>query len=101
MSGDPVRGFKPACTLPWSAISPRNAPLAVTACYRSGLLQIDAGALCGVDKGKLWISSRWVQTTTAPAPQKDKTTDCRELQTEAYAATRGLPAPCEPDSPAQ
>jgi hypothetical protein len=99
LSGDSARGFKPACTLPWSAVSPKNAPLAVAACFRGGLLQIDTDAVCGVGKGKLWISSRWVVTTAKPAP-KDKAAGCQRLETGAYAATRSLPGPCVPANPA-
>jgi hypothetical protein len=98
LSGDSVRGFKPACTLPWSAISPTNAPLAIAACFRGGLLQIDTEAVCGAGKGRLWISSRWVVTTAKSAP-KDKGADCGQLQTSAYAATRALPHSCVPGTP--
>jgi hypothetical protein len=100
LSGDSVHGFKPACTLPWSAINPKNAPLAITACFRGVLLQIDTDAVCGAGKGRLWISSRWVVTTAKPAP-KDNAAGCRQLQTDAYAATRTLPAPCVPNSAAK
>jgi hypothetical protein len=100
MSGDSTHGFKPACTLPWSSISPKNAPIAVAACFRGGLLQIDTDALCGARKGRLWVSSRWV-VTTAKAEPKDKSAGCQQLQTNAYAATRTLPAPCVPDSAAK
>jgi hypothetical protein len=98
LSGDSVHGFKPACTLPWSAINPKNTPLAVAACFRSGLLQIDTDAVCGAGKGKLWISSRWVVTTAKAAP-KDNAAGCQQLQTSAYAATRTLPGPCAPSPP--
>lgn len=100
LSGDSVHGFKPACTLPWSAISPRNAPLAIAACFRGGLLQIDSDVVCGAGKGRLWISSRWVITTAKSAP-KDQAAGCQQLQTSAYAATRTLPAPCVPSSAAK
>jgi hypothetical protein len=100
LSGDSARGFKPACTLPWSAISPKNTPLAIAACFRGGLLQIDTDAVCGAGKGKLWISSRWVITTAKPSP-KDKAAGCQQLETGAYAATRALPGPCVPASPAK
>jgi hypothetical protein len=100
MSGDSVHGYKPACTLPWTAISPKNAPLAIAACFRGGLLQIDSAAVCGAGKGRLWVSSRWVVTTAKSAP-KDKAAGCQQLQTSAYAATRTLPAPCVPASPAR
>jgi hypothetical protein len=93
LSGDSVQGFRPACTLPWSAVSPKNAPLAIAACFRGGLLQIETDAVCGAGKGKLWISSRWVVTTAKSAP-KDKAAGCQQLQTNAYAATRTLPSPC-------
>ena len=100
LSGDSAHGFKPACTLPWSAISPKNAPLAIAACFRGGLVQIDSDAVCGAGKGRLWVSSRWVVTTAKSAP-KDKAAGCQQLQTSAYAATRGLPAPCVPGGAAK
>jgi hypothetical protein len=101
MSGDATHGFRPACTLPWSAISPKNEPLPVSACFRGALLQVDIDAVCGAGKGKLWISSRWVVTSAEPAPRRDKAASCQQLQTGAYAATRTLPPPCVPSRPAQ
>jgi hypothetical protein len=101
MSGDAVHGFRPACTLPWSAISPKNEPLAVAACFRGGLMQLEIDAVCGVGKGRVWVSSRWVVTTAELAAHKDKAAGCQQLQTGAYAATRGLPPPCTPGGPAQ
>jgi hypothetical protein len=100
LRGDSVHGYAPACTLPWTAISPKNAPLAIAACFGGGLLQIDTVAVCGAGKGRLWVSSRWVVTTAKSTP-KDKAAGCQQLQTNAYAATRTLPAPCVPGSAAR
>jgi hypothetical protein len=98
MSGNPARGFRPACTVPWSALSPKNEPLAIEACFRGSLLQIANDKVCGAGKGRLRVSSRWVMTTADSPPNRDKVVVCQQLETGAYAGTRGLSSPpCIPN----
>lgn len=103
LSGDPAHGFRPACSVPWSALSPNKQALPVLSCFQGSLLQLPASAVCGRVSGPLWVSSRWV-TTNADAPpgraaEPSRTTGkatCEQLQTGAYAATRDYPYSCVP-----
>jgi hypothetical protein len=96
MSGDAASGFRPACSVPWAKLSPRNEPLAVAACFQDNLLQIDNETACGSGKGKLWIPARWVVTAGPPVPAQEPGVACQRLETGVYAGTRGLDARCVP-----
>src|SRR5258708_4525897 len=63
LAGDPARGFRPACAVPWSTLSPDNHALPVVGCYRDSLLQIANDAACGRGTGQLWVNTRWVVTS--------------------------------------
>jgi hypothetical protein len=103
LSGDPARGFRTACSVPWSTLSPQKLPLPVLGCFQGSLLQVSAAAVCPGVSGPLWVSSRWVRTTADPAPGigADKSraaaqATCEQLQTGAYAATRDYQYTCQP-----
>jgi hypothetical protein len=100
LTGDAAEGFRPACLMAWNVIDPTNQPMIITACLSGGLLQIDVAARCGVAKGKLWISSRWVITSAELASPGPKSAACQQMQTDAYAASRAIPAPCVTGNPA-
>ena len=107
MSGDAEHGFRPACSVAWSALSPTGAPIAIAACFRGNLLQLDNDSVCAGVKGKLWVSMRWVvihpmpTPVAAPHPAGDdsKGVVCQHVDTGSYAGTRGLPPPCVPRNP--
>jgi hypothetical protein len=104
LSGDATRGFRPACSVPWSTLSPDKQPLPVVGCYQDNLLQVANDAACGPGTGRLWVSIRWVQTSgeqqRAQSAQRTATT-CQRLETGTYAATRDFPtAPCTPSGTA-
>ena len=96
LRGDPAHGFTPACTRPWSALSPNNEPLAVDGCFRGSLLQIANDRACGAGTGKLWIGSRWVVTSADLAQRKERAAVCQQLETGAWAGTRAFSFECEP-----
>src|SRR5271170_3641760 len=48
-AGTAARGFRPACSVPWSTLSPNNQPLKILDCFHSSLLQIANNAACGPD----------------------------------------------------
>jgi len=96
MSGDGAHGFRPACRVPWSVLSPNHEPVSVEACYRDSLLQIANDTACGASKAKLWVSARWVITSAGPDPKDPKVVVCQRLETGAYAGTRALKPPCVP-----
>jgi len=98
MSGDGEHGFKPACRVSWTVLSPNHEPLSVEACYRDSLLQIANDTACGASRAKLWVSARWVITSAGPATQDAKVV-CQQLETGAYAGTRALKPPCVPGNP--
>jgi hypothetical protein len=98
MSGDGAHGFKPACRVSWTVLSPNHEPLSVEACYRDSLLQIANDTACGASRAKLWVSARWVITSAGPASQDAKVV-CQQLETGAYAGTRALKPPCVPGNP--
>lgn len=96
LSGDPTKGFHPACTVPWSKLSPSNQPLAVTDCYRGSLLQIATAPACPRSTGPLWINSRWVVTSAELADTHSHAAFCQQLETGAWAGTRDLKVDCIP-----
>jgi hypothetical protein len=96
MAGDATSGFRPACAVRWRALSPNNQPLKVTACFRDSLLQIDNETACGAGKGKLWVPARWVVTAFPAAGATAPGVTCQRLETQTYAATRGLDPACVP-----
>jgi hypothetical protein len=94
LAGDPTRGFRPACTVPWSTLSPKNQPLSVLRCFRGSLLQVANEAACGPGTGPLWVSTRWVMTSADhPRPPKPVAT-CQQLETGAFAASRDYRPEC-------
>lgn len=103
LSGDPVQGFRTACSVPWSTLSPKGLPLPVLGCFQGSLLQVSATAVCPSVSGPLWVSSRWVKTTADRPPgsgaDQSRTAaqaTCEQLQTGAYAATRDYQYTCQP-----
>lgn len=103
LSGDPVHGFRTACSVPWSRLSPSQQPLPVLACFRGSLLQLPDVAVCPGVSGPLWVGSRWVKTNepTGPVVRADQShsaapATCEQLQTGAYAATRDYRYTCQP-----
>ena len=103
LSGDPAHGFRTACSVPWSTLSPNRQPLPVLACFRGSLLQLPARAVCPGVSGPLWVGSRWVKTNEpqGPAVRADQArsaaqASCEQLQTGAYAATRDYHYTCQP-----
>jgi hypothetical protein len=96
LSGDESHGFLPACSVPWSTLSPRNAPLPVVACFRGSLLQIANHDVCGRETGPLWVSARWVVTTAGLAQRQTRVALCHQLETGAWAGTRDFHVECTP-----
>jgi hypothetical protein len=96
LSGDESHGFLPACSVLWSTLSPRNEPLPVVACFRGSLLQIANHDACGRETGPLWVSARWVVTTTDLAQQHTRVALCHQLETGAWAGTRDFHVDCRP-----
>lgn len=103
LSGDPLQGFRTACSVAWSTLSPKQLPLPVLGCFQGSLLQVSAQAVCPGVSGPLWVSSRWVRTTAdrPPAGGADQSRSaaqatCEQLQTGAYAATRDYQYTCQP-----
>ena len=96
MSGDAASGFRPACAVRWSVLSPHDEPLRVAACFKDICLQIDNETACGGGKGKLWIPARWVITAGAPEPANQPAVACQRLETGLYAGSRGLNPTCVP-----
>jgi hypothetical protein len=96
LAGNPARGFRPACSAPWSALSPNNQPLKIVDCFRGSLLQFANEAACGRDTGPLWVSARWVITTADKQPAQTRAATCQQLETGALAATRDFGLDCVP-----
>jgi hypothetical protein len=102
LSGDPAKGFRAACSVPWSTLSPKQLPLPVLGCFQGSLLQVSAEAVCPGVSGPLWVSRRWVTTTADPptgSAHQSRTAaqaTCEQLQTGAYAATRDYQYTCQP-----
>jgi hypothetical protein len=98
MRGDSEHGFTPACSVTWSAISPKNEPIPVEDCFRGSLLQLPNDSACGVGTGRLWIGARWVMTTADLLRTKERTAVCQQLETGAWAGTRAFSFDCKPRS---
>jgi hypothetical protein len=99
LSGDPVRGFRPACSVPWSTLSPKNRPLAILGCFaRGSLLRMPNDTACGRSTGPLWVDRRWV-VISRDLTRKDKpAATCRKLESNALAASRDFDPECVPAS---
>ena len=97
-SGDESHGFLPACSVPWSALSPRNQPVPVTACFRGSLLRVANHDACGRETGPLWVSARWVVTTADLAQKQTRVALCHQLETGAWAGTRDFHVECTPSA---
>jgi hypothetical protein len=95
LAGDAMHGFRPACTVAWTKLSPNSQPLAVRACYQDNLLQIENDGACGTGTGPLWVSFRWVKTS-GEKQLKSRSVVCQRLDTGTYAATRNFPSGCVP-----
>lgn len=96
LAGSPARGFRPACSAPWSALSPNNQPLKIVDCFRGSLLQVANEAACGRDTGPLWVSTRWVVTTADQQRTQTRAATCQQLETGALAASRDFGLDCVP-----
>jgi hypothetical protein len=96
LAGSPARGFRPACSASWSALSPNNQPLKIVDCFRGSLLQVANDAACGRDTGPLWVSTRWVVTTADKQRTQTRAATCQQLETGALAATREFGLDCVP-----
>lgn len=96
LQGDPAHGWRPACAVPWSTLSPGNHVIAVTDCYNRNLLQLANDAACGRGTGPLWISSRWVVTSAELQQADTNSAICQKLETGAWAGTRDFPVNCRP-----
>ena len=94
--GDPVHGFHTACAVPWSKLSPTNAPLPITDCYQRDLLQVANDAACGRQTGPLWVSSRWVVTSAQLQDTQAHSVICQQLETGTWAGTRDVKFDCLP-----
>lgn len=96
LSGDPARGFRAACAVPWSALSPKNQALPIVGCFRGNLLQLANNAACGKDTGPLWVSARWVVTSAELQHHDKQVAVCQQLETNAWAGTRDFKLDCQP-----
>ena len=96
MRGDATHGFTPACSVPWSTLSPKNEPLAVEACFRGSLLQVANDSACGAGSGRLWVGTRWVITSADLAKNAEHAAVCQQLETGAWAGTRAFSFECKP-----
>jgi hypothetical protein len=88
LAGSPAHGFRPACSVLWSALSPNNQPLRIVGCFQGGLLQVANDVACGADTGPLWVSTRWVVTSADKQRTPSRAATCQHLETGALAATR-------------
>ena len=93
-----THGFAPACSVPWTVISPKNDALPVEACFHGSLLQLANDSACGAGTGKLWVGTRWVVTTADLAQEKQHAAICQKLETGSWAGTRALTFECQPRS---
>ena len=91
-----THGFTPACSVPWSVISPKNEALPVEACFHGSLLQLPNDSACGAGTGKLWVGTRWVVTSADLASDKQHAAICQKLETGTWAGTRALTTECQP-----
>jgi hypothetical protein len=99
LAGDPQHGFRAACTVPWSTLSPRNEGLPIAECFQGSLLRLDNSSACGASTGPLWVGSRWV-LTSADLTRTAKLATCQQLETGAWAGTRDLNLTCIPQKKA-
>jgi len=91
-----THGFTPACSVPWSVISPKNDALPVEDCFKGSLLQLSNDSACGAGTGKLWVGTRWVVTSADLAQEKQHAAICQKLETGTWAGTRALSTECRP-----
>jgi hypothetical protein len=96
LAGDPTHGFKAACSITWSRLSPTHAAVPVQECFQGNLLKLGITGLCGPGSDPLWISSRWVKTNADPLAEAKPRAACEQLQTGSYAATRDYSFDCQP-----
>ena len=96
LSGDPTHGLHPACTVPWSALSPHNQALPVTECFQGSLLQVANDSACGSGTGPLWVDSRWVVTSAELQKPQARAATCEQLETGTWAGTRAYSFDCVP-----
>jgi hypothetical protein len=96
LAGDPAHGFRAACSVPWSTLSPNNRALPIIDCYQGSLLRVANDAACGRDTGPLWVSTRWVLTSADQQRPPNRTATCQHLETGALAATRDFEPDCVP-----
>jgi hypothetical protein len=92
---DPSGGFHPACTVPWSTLSPKNEALPVVGCFSGSLLQVANDTACGRSTGPLWVSTRWVVTSGDVQHPLKPVATCQQLETGAYAGSRDYKPSCE------
>jgi len=95
LSGDPARGFRSACSVSWSALSPKNQALPVVGCFHGSLLQVANDSACGPGLGQLWVNSRWVVTSAELDQPQKRVATCQQLETGAWAGTREFSLDCE------
>jgi hypothetical protein len=91
---DPTGGIHSACSVPWSALSPKNEALPVLDCFRGSLLQVANDTACGSGIGPLWVSARWVVTSGEEPPPPNPVATCQQLETSAYAVSRDYKPDC-------
>ena len=91
-----THSFTPACSVPWTVISPRDEALPVQACFHGSLLQLANDSACGAKTGRLWVGTRWVVTSADLAQEKQHAAICQKLETGAWAGTRALTTECQP-----
>lgn len=91
-----THGFAPACSVPWTTLSPKNDAIPVEACFRGSLLQLPNDSACGAGTGKLWVGTRWVVTSADLAQEKQHAAICQKLETGSWAGTRALTFECQP-----
>ncbi len=95
-AGSAARGFRPACAVRWSTLSPNNQPLKIVGCFGTSLLQVANDTACGPDTGPLWVDRRWVVITVDTQQPASRAATCQQLETSAVAATRELALDCVP-----
>jgi hypothetical protein len=96
LSGDSTRGFRAACAVPWSTLSPRNQSLPIVGCFHGSLLQVANDTACGNSTGPLWVSARWVVTSADLEHREKLVAVCQQLETGAWAGTRDFHLDCKP-----
>jgi len=96
LSGDSTRGFRAACAVPWSTLSPKNQSLPIVGCFHGNLLQVANDTVCGKGTGLLWVSARWVVTSADLEHREELLAVCQQLETGAWAGTRDFNLDCKP-----